>query len=162
MKDLIRKKILSKVLFELGINKIDMRDFNNRLIYQKMIYILQEKGVSLGYDYNWYIRGPYSPQLAEDLFNISEELFNQNKGLVFINNQEVIQQIKNTHAILNDYSNNPYFLEILASLIYIQKNPSAKSKGKNELKQILLTKKPMLKDFPKYDEYVDQAWEIMQ
>ena len=33
--------------------------FDDRLLTQKKVFLLQELGVNLGYAYNWYVRGPY-------------------------------------------------------------------------------------------------------
>ena len=41
-----------------------MEDFNGRLRVQKFVYLLQAFDVYLGYDYSWYLRGPYCSTLA--------------------------------------------------------------------------------------------------
>lgn len=48
------------------IGNFDMSSFNGRVIFQKTAYLLQEFGITLGYNFNWYLRGPYSPQLTRD------------------------------------------------------------------------------------------------
>ncbi len=48
-----------------------MDTFDDRLILQKAVYLAQEAGVKLGYFYNWYLRGPYSPAVAEDAFSVN-------------------------------------------------------------------------------------------
>ena len=57
-----------------GFDWVDMDNFNNRLIYQKVIYLMQNFGLSLGYGYSWYVKGPYSPDLRKP-FLISPLLF---------------------------------------------------------------------------------------
>jgi uncharacterized protein YwgA len=47
---------------------ISVEEFDNRLLVQKAVYLLQQRGVELGYPYSWYVRGPYSSRLANDLF----------------------------------------------------------------------------------------------
>lgn len=51
--------------------KLNIRDdtFDDRLISQKKIYILQALGTDLGYEYNWYLRGPYSPSLTSYIYD---------------------------------------------------------------------------------------------
>ena len=39
------EKILSKILNLLGIESIDMDNFDNRLKYQKLIYLVQNSGL---------------------------------------------------------------------------------------------------------------------
>ena len=51
--------------------KVD--DFGCRLILQKSMYLAQASGVDLGYHYQWYLRGPYSPGLTRDAFAIAAE-----------------------------------------------------------------------------------------
>ena len=51
----------------LGFKTVDMKTDGNHTIYQKTIYLLQNYGVSLGYGFEWRVRGPYSPQLHSDL-----------------------------------------------------------------------------------------------
>ncbi len=50
--------------FRLNIDK-----FEDRLIAQKIVCLLQLKGVDLNYPCHLYVRGPYSPALTQDIFN---------------------------------------------------------------------------------------------
>lgn len=59
------------VLRELGIEP-GMEFFADRLSVQKSIYLAQAAGVQLGHHYNWYLRGPYSPSLTQDVFDAIE------------------------------------------------------------------------------------------
>jgi uncharacterized protein YwgA len=61
---------LFKILQMLGFDSVDMTSNDNRIVYQKIIYLLQNYGVSLGYGYKWYIRGPFSSELQHDLIGI--------------------------------------------------------------------------------------------
>lgn len=56
------------VLKELGIQH-HMASFADRLTVQKSVYLAQAAGVELGHHYNWYLRGPYSPSLTQDVFD---------------------------------------------------------------------------------------------
>lgn len=53
---------------------IRVASFPDRLILQKAVYLAQAAGVDLGYHYNWYLRGPYSPALTRDAFAIAAEI----------------------------------------------------------------------------------------
>ena len=44
--------------------EFDMDEFDGRLRLQKFIYLLQAHGVYLGYDFSWYLRGPYCSALT--------------------------------------------------------------------------------------------------
>lgn len=58
---------LALALEEAGI-PVRVGQFDERLLVQKGVYLLQEAGVHLGYRYRWYLRGPYSTDLASDVF----------------------------------------------------------------------------------------------
>jgi hypothetical protein len=53
---------------------VRLDSFSDRLILQKAIYLAQAAGVQLGYHYNWYLRGPYSPALTRDAFPVVSEV----------------------------------------------------------------------------------------
>lgn len=63
--------ILSKLERETGLNFAGS-DFNSRLRIQKSVYLLKVLDVPpfTGYDFGYYIRGPYSPSLAKDYYSI--------------------------------------------------------------------------------------------
>jgi len=56
------------MLKELGI-KYEMESFDERLSVQKSVYLAQAAGADLGHYFNWYLRGPYSPSLTQDVFD---------------------------------------------------------------------------------------------
>ncbi|MEO5927655.1 MAG: hypothetical protein ABIO72_03050 [Patescibacteria group bacterium] len=56
------------VLQELGITS-NMDAFDERLSVQKSIYLAQAAGVELGHYFSWYLRGPYAPSVAQDVFD---------------------------------------------------------------------------------------------
>ncbi len=65
--------LLSAVLKKLSIpTKVDSID--DRKTIQKAIFLAREAGVDLGYQYNWYLMGKYSPGLAQDYFNLDHSV----------------------------------------------------------------------------------------
>jgi hypothetical protein len=58
----------------LGVAFSDLGHFDGRKKFQKLIYLLQQPpfGKDLGYRYNLYIHGPYSPDLAADGYAVAE------------------------------------------------------------------------------------------
>jgi hypothetical protein len=64
-----RIRALSLVLSELGIPP-QIATVEDRLILQKAVYLAQTK-VSLGYSYGWYLKGPYSPGLTQDYYELA-------------------------------------------------------------------------------------------
>ena len=62
---------LQLVLQELGLDpNIDTLD--ERVTFQKAIYLAQVAGVPLHYMYSWYRMGPYSPDLTRDYYALHE------------------------------------------------------------------------------------------
>ena len=52
----------------LGFERLSLDSFSDKVIAQKAVYLLQLKGVKLGFNYNLYLRGPYSPELAREMY----------------------------------------------------------------------------------------------
>lgn len=154
-----REKILSKIFQMLDFSSIDPTVFNNRLIYQKTIYLLQYSGISLGYRFNWYIRGPYSPDLTSTIFEVNENpsIYSESKSIRFKDQEGIERKIKKFSKALGDNSQNPEFLEILASVAYLNENDPAYSDINGNLKTRLLQLKPFVKDFSDFDQLYDSA-----
>jgi len=69
-----RQQIALKLTIDgLGLH-FNIDAFDYRLILQKAVYLAQAIGVNLGYYYQWYIHGPYSPTLTQDEYAIAVEL----------------------------------------------------------------------------------------
>jgi hypothetical protein len=60
-------------LDELGV-PVDVSSFDGRLAIQKAIYLAEALQVDCGYFFRWYLRGPYSPELARDAYAIQIDL----------------------------------------------------------------------------------------
>ncbi len=68
----MKKNLLAWILVRLGLaDKLD--GFPARLRAQKAVYLLQALGFPTRYDFNMYIRGPYSPGLADDYMALARE-----------------------------------------------------------------------------------------
>lgn len=50
------------------LDSFDLSGHGGRLAFQKSVYLMQAFGVHIGYDFSWYIRGPYSARLARHGF----------------------------------------------------------------------------------------------
>lgn len=57
-----------------GVYEFRIDTFEDRLKLQKLVYIAKFYGIDLGYHFNEYLRGPYSPELADDYYTLSEKL----------------------------------------------------------------------------------------
>jgi uncharacterized protein YwgA len=116
--------LLKLVLDRIGFGDIEIDKFDKRKTLQKKIYLLQLTGVDLGYRYNWYVRGPYCPTLANDTFALREEIKYDSE----FNNYELNLKTKSKFDVLDTITclpdtpetNEPEWLELLASLHYLK------------------------------------------
>lgn len=52
--------------------RFDIENFEHRLMLQKYVFISKFFGFNLGYSHSIYLRGPYSPALADDYYNLAD------------------------------------------------------------------------------------------
>ena len=71
--------ITSKSAVELGYvlkhipgYEFSMDEFDDRLRFQKTVYLLQAFGINRGYDFSWYLRGPYCSLAAHDGYDLRD------------------------------------------------------------------------------------------
>ena len=118
------------VLSRLNSGKVD--SFSQRLKSQKIQYFAQLFKVSPHYNFNLYVRGPYSPSLARDLFFIKEKNIKPEKSKFIPNELEerfdkLNNFIKKTSSIRE--------LELAATLHWLIKIAKMGSKeAENKLK----------------------------
>lgn len=122
----------------------DYKDsFDLRLVLQKCVYLMECFGVDLGYRYNWYIRGPYCPDLTEDAFEI---INNQDALAEYCKNWSLTDKSKLVINKMKQWieENKPEqleqkdWLELLASLHYINHNKYLQNKNKDSVINHLL------------------------
>ncbi len=154
-----QKEVLCKVFDVLGLGKPNMSEFDTRIQYQKIIYLLQSSGISLGYGFNWYVKGPYSSPLAHVLYEIDDATYQQNKNLVFNDHERIIKELNDFRNKLGDDINKVNYLEVLASLHYINKaNFSGKGRFP-DLKRRLLEAKPVLNEIDNIESLIKKAYD---
>ncbi len=121
--------------------KIDSRSFADRIKAQKLAYILQKlTGKQLYDDFNFYVRGPYSHELAVEYFNSSKDFVNGNSDSYRIIKDDY-EEIERAKQLINALSQTD--LEIVASLLYLRKDIGL-DENNAELK--LKWRKPHLKE----------------
>ena len=93
-----------------------MKDFKDRLHLQKFVYLLQAHDIYLGYDYLWYIHGPYCTILAEHGFEL-DTIYNDipETGTEFIWSYAQ-QRFEKFKEFIKDKENDVDFLDITATL----------------------------------------------
>jgi len=113
------------VLDQLGLSKLKLDTFSERFNVQKRMYLTQIMGYDLGYRFNWYIRGPYSPRLTEEVFALRDDL---TAGDQDFNDYQLspdgLERIRKATALCDipkGLSIEPNrWLELLASLHYLK------------------------------------------
>jgi len=120
----MKTKLIALKLFleELGVpSKIDTVDERKRV--QKTIYLGQIAGVDLGYNFGWYLKGPYSPELTKDYYDLDEALTEgdleyQKKDL----KGQLKEKLQSIKSIVTQPGDVPLsqadWLELLASVHY--------------------------------------------
>ena len=93
-------------------------DFDRRLIIQKTIYLLQAFGLNIGYRYSWYLRGPYSPELAHTAYAVAEKF--DTKLAVQVDGQEN-ERFREFLRFIDNKKNDHYCLEAIASIHFLAK-----------------------------------------
>lgn len=88
---------------EIGFN-FNINKFESRLKLQKLVFLARRFGLPLNYEFNYYIRGPYSRILAEDYYNLPSI----DDSLILPNN--FIELVKKKNA---------RWLELASSLVMI-------------------------------------------
>lgn len=145
------KLVLDELELESSINSI-----KDRMRIQKAIYLSQIFGVDFGYRYNWYLKGPYSPALAADYYELSDASPAAFEG-VSLNDQikERLSVARNFIFPAPDGSDPIDWLEALASADYLMR---VSRKSEDEAKVTLQTQKPHLANF--IDPAIERAKEI--
>ncbi|MGI6428477.1 MAG: hypothetical protein ACOXZ6_01970 [Syntrophomonadaceae bacterium] len=126
--------------------KFFANNFNQRLLLQKSTYLLQCWGIDLGFRYNWYIRGPYCPDLTAQAFDISEYYEEYSQAC---NKLELTESVKQTIEKFKKWisqnkpegMNSTDWQELLASIHYIQHRTYLEDKNREKVADFLLMKK---------------------
>lgn len=114
----------------------NLNSFENRLKLQKIIFLMRSHDLDLGYNYNLYMRGPYSVSLTRDAFLIED--WNIIEETIFTD-QDTEERFTTFINKITPYKNNTKWLEIASTLLLIKslKDPNDKQliKECNEIKK---------------------------
>lgn len=145
---------------------VDMSTFSGRLALQKHVYLMQLFGIDLGYRFNWYLHGPYSPALAERGFEIEERKDSIERLAESVALQDWVKdrlkQYEKLIAEKPEETSLELWLEILASLHYLKHvmpGPSADKRSEDFVVHELLRRKPNL---GRHRSTMTRAWEALQ
>jgi len=141
----MNKQKLLTCLTLLGI-KPKMDCFADRKKVQKISYWLPIFGIDVDLstnDFNWYLHGPYSPELTRTLFEIVEN--SDANNLETLTNEEK-DQIKKIKVFLGEDIKSVDALELLVSLNYLLQIAKNKKIPTRVAVDALKEKKPYFKD----------------
>lgn len=115
---------------ELGF-KPKLERFEDRLIAQKVVYLLQLKGVKSGFSYDLYVRGPYSPDLTRELYSHKQEF----EGLetdAFLKKDE----LSAVHEMKELFELKPGLLEVAATYSFLIKEGLSAYEATKKVKKL--------------------------
>ncbi len=99
------------------------QSFDERLKLQKTIYLLQQGfGIHLGYRPNWYLRGPYSPNLARDGFALTERY--KDIPEQWFSDRKLEARFQRFLDFIKPHGTDAEWLETAASILYLVKEMS--------------------------------------
>ncbi len=102
------------------------KNFDSRLVLQKTVYLMQQFGLNIGYSFSWYLRGPYSPNLTRDAYELTKS--NYEIPVKFADRNKE-QRFCEFLEFINPISNNSYYLEKLAVTHFLYTMYPTLSKG---------------------------------
>ena len=116
--------------------------FEDRLILQKVVYLIQTIGVNLGYYFQWYLHGPYSPSLTQDAYAISAELasgINESKNWKLGSESENrLQRLKDLVVSNGSQQVRARKLELLASVHFLIDRKQVPGRELNKIHETLV------------------------
>ena len=135
------------VLSEKTGKKFDPKSFNGRKRIQKVIYLLKAQGhpFASSYRFNLYLRGPYSPDLTKDYYDLMEQKIDP--SLVTIPDDMIM-------VVREAIEEGDAFLESVATIHSIYKT-NAPAADKSTVIRIARNLKSQL------SHHYDPAWEFL-
>lgn len=121
-----RRSIALKLLLDAVSIPSQIRTVEDRKRVQKAVYLVQQIGLDLGYQYGWYVMGPYSAALTRDYYELAASLEDGEEDFATVELRgpvrERIDQVKPLMKVPADCSlDQPSWLELIASVHYLQK-----------------------------------------
>jgi len=105
---------------------------DERVTCQKLVYFANELGIIPKYEFNLYLKGPYSPQLARDLYALSNHFEKVPEADFISKNTE--DSFKRLDDLLTRTSKNPRTLEVMATLHFFYRETKNKEVAREKTK----------------------------
>lgn len=151
--------VLQLVLNELQLDS-SISTINDRITLQKVVCLAQEAGLQLGYGFNWYVRGPYSPSLASDYYQLagSEEAAQAEAGRFHLTDaaKAAIAKVALIFSVPQGVAlDQVRWLELCASIAFLMKRYRLSAAAAK--KKIELSKAPLAPYFDDALQKLNQA-----
>ena len=138
------KAILYMVAKKFGLKR---DSFEERLKLQKIIYLLQDSGMQLGYGFGWYKYGPYSQDLVSDAYAVLGSRKSEYERAATEErwgfNDETKGKFRDFKRICGAYLKAPEKAELLASVRFVR-NMWCPDVDKTAFTEEFLRRKPRL------------------
>jgi len=112
----------------------DIEKFEHRLMLQKYVFISKFFGFNHGYSYSIYLRGPYSPALADDYYKLADFYSSYDedytKELGGLNTEKFLKVIEGKDA---------KWLEIATTILSVYESYRIKFKGAELRERVIST-----------------------
>ena len=140
-----RRSRLFASLRVLGLNP-NMDTFNERKKLQKVVYLLDKVfGMNFKVSYDWYLHGPYSPEVTKILFDVIEGRQLARSGPDVLSGKD-LRRIDQMKSFLGDDLNSNDRLELLVSLHFLMQSPEDPNVTQEDIIAFLKKKKPYFTD----------------
>lgn len=115
---------IPKIFEQITGKNLDMNSYEHRLMIQKLIYLMQKAGANYDYYFSWYIKGPYSPELTKECFDVFGRKIDKNPPLSG-EEEKFVSQIKKSFSV---DATSDKGLELLGSLVFVIKDMNTQEK----------------------------------
>lgn len=130
-----------------------------RVLIQKKFYLAQSLGAKFGYQFNWYLRGPYSKDLTAVAFDVIPQGTSELVGYrLTAETAAILDKVNALGEHKPDSLTESSWLELLASLAFLHDEYGISGlNSETEVKDKLKEFKPWYSDCD-----VDTAWDVCQ
>lgn len=130
---MIRDDLIVTAVFLRELNCFDISTLDKRIIVQKKIFLTEKLGVNLGYDFSWYIHGPYCSQLTEAVYECVPMGIHTYAGYSISDvASKVVQEVNGIDDLAETVQmNHSQWLELVASLVFWHENATEESAIEN-------------------------------
>jgi uncharacterized protein YwgA len=135
--------------------------FVDRKLLQKKTYFLQAFGIDFGYNFGFYLYGPYGSELTSDVFHLSAQKDQAPKTLekveLSLEEEKAMKRMERfLDGIKGEKKEIAYKLELLSSLHFLWKITHFQNKSKEEVFRKLKARKQIAND-----EDLEIAWRYL-